>query len=356
MSQRVVQSALIQNAPAPFSGDPGPDSHRPPDFILRGSDDVDFHVHKEVLKFASVVFDDMFTLPAGNGESNSDLSKNGIPILPVPEPRAVLHRLLGLVYPPQSVGLYTLAESDLDIILAVHAAADKYQFLRVLRLLNEMLETSTLIEAHPHRIFAIARLRGLPGLAHKAALCTLHLPATVPTLRFPEMKLLSWDVVQQLHDFHYKCGTEAQRIVENGVAERVFIWYRGRYASADPDFLVFDQDDGKPFVWWDWQKGHVAGCGPTNKDGNPVVGQPTVPFVTPASWFRNHVERLALRARLRPSHHTVQQKTDVVAQSNNDHMDACPVCSAQAASDLVQFGKQLVLCIQKSNEKLVEDL
>ncbi|KAJ7105916.1 hypothetical protein C8R44DRAFT_715268 [Mycena epipterygia] len=357
MSQpAAVQCALIPNAPAPFSGDPDPDHHRLPDFILRSSDDVDFHIHKEVLKFASVVFDDMFTLPAGNGDP-SDLSKNGIPILAVPEPSAVLYRLLGLVYPAQTVGLYTLVESDLNIIFGVHVAADKYQFLCVLRLLNQMLETCPLIEVHPHRFFAIARLRGLSNLAQKAALRTLHLPVTVPALRFPEMKLLSWDVVQQLHDFHHKCGTVAQSIIEDVVRGHAFSFRSGTHNSSAPPLSLFDHDDGKLFVWWDWTRGHAEGCGPINQvSGEPLVGQPTYPLVRPAPWLQNHVEQLALQARLRPSHRTLQQKADVVAPSNNDLMDACPACSSRAASDLVQFGEQLALRIQESNAKLVQDL
>jgi hypothetical protein len=40
-------------------------------------------------------------------------------------------------------------------------------------LLKKMLEPSVLLDAHPHRIFAIARLRTLLDLARKATLSTV---------------------------------------------------------------------------------------------------------------------------------------------------------------------------------------
>ncbi|KAJ6465238.1 hypothetical protein DFH09DRAFT_1346435 [Mycena vulgaris] len=68
-----------------------PDS--PFDFILRSRDGTDFHVHKETLKFTSDVFADMSALPM----ETCELSQDGIPVLVLPEPHAVLLRLLRLV-------------------------------------------------------------------------------------------------------------------------------------------------------------------------------------------------------------------------------------------------------------------
>ncbi|KAJ7872237.1 hypothetical protein B0H13DRAFT_1895425 [Mycena leptocephala] len=62
-------SQPIQNAPAPFSGDPDPENNVPaPDFIVRSGDDVDLHVHKAILQFVSVFFKNMLD---GDGKFTS---------------------------------------------------------------------------------------------------------------------------------------------------------------------------------------------------------------------------------------------------------------------------------------------
>lgn len=50
--------ADVQDAASPFDD-------RNADVIFRSSDDIDFHVHKSILSFASPFFHDLFTLPCG---------------------------------------------------------------------------------------------------------------------------------------------------------------------------------------------------------------------------------------------------------------------------------------------------
>ncbi|KAJ7907057.1 hypothetical protein B0H13DRAFT_2503901 [Mycena leptocephala] len=130
----------IKDALAPFSGaaDTLTDSH-PPDFILRSSDGVDFHVHREILKFTSDCFDGIFSVASGDGDPTA-LLRDGKPILVLPEPESVLYRLLCLAYPVRSPEQYTLGVEDLDGLLAVHEAAHKYQFIYVQRLIERMLD------------------------------------------------------------------------------------------------------------------------------------------------------------------------------------------------------------------------
>ncbi|KAJ7717872.1 hypothetical protein B0H16DRAFT_1234892, partial [Mycena metata] len=66
-----------------------------------------------------------------------------------------------------------------------------------------------LLDAHPHCIFAIARLRDLPELARKAALSTLKTPVCPDGLLFPETEVLSAFTFQKLHKFHHSCGKAA---------------------------------------------------------------------------------------------------------------------------------------------------
>ncbi|KAF7359885.1 BTB domain-containing protein [Mycena venus] len=127
-------SVLIQDAPAPFSGvfDPEHDAHPRADFILRSSDGVDFHVHRAILCFASECFDGMFSMPLPPDE----LQRDSLPILTLPEPSAVLLRLLRLAYPASTLSHYGAPDGD---FAAVYAAAQKYGFCSVQRLLEEIL-------------------------------------------------------------------------------------------------------------------------------------------------------------------------------------------------------------------------
>jgi hypothetical protein len=256
-------STPVKDAPAPFSGVVDSDNDtRPADFILRSGDGVDFHVRKDMLQILSDFFQGIFSMPKGSDPG--EICRDGKVVLLLPESVKVLYALLWIAYPRQSWSRNPLVASDIDGIADVHAAANKYQFLVVERLVKEMLEGPVLwnayprqswsrnplvasdidgiadvhaaankyrflvverlvkemlegpvlLDAHPHRLFAIARLRGLPVLARKAALYTLRSLVSVYPLAFPEMDLLPWSTGQKLHDFHRQCGVAASKQVK----------------------------------------------------------------------------------------------------------------------------------------------
>ncbi|KAJ7746167.1 hypothetical protein DFH07DRAFT_592274 [Mycena maculata] len=203
----------IQDAPAPFSGISDSDDHPyPSDFILRSCDGVDFHVHREILKFGSACFEGMFTT-VRNGVDKP--SRDGKPVLSLPETNAVLTKLLTLAYPAHTAGGYTLTVADLDIFVDVYQAAHKYQFSLVEGLLGEILDNPFLLGAHPYRLFAIARVCQLPHIARKAALCTLESVLIPAPPEFPEMHLLTWADARKLFEFHQLCGKTAHDTAQN---------------------------------------------------------------------------------------------------------------------------------------------
>ncbi|KAJ7907048.1 hypothetical protein B0H13DRAFT_2662557 [Mycena leptocephala] len=167
----------IKDALAPFSGaaDTLTDSH-PPDFILRSSDGVDFHVHREILKFASDCFDAMFSVAGSDGDPTA-LLRDGKPILVLPEPESALYRLLCPAYPARSPEQYTLGVEDLDGLVAVHEAAHKYQFICVQRLIERMLDNPTLIDAQPHRLFVTRAALRSPQSGSKGGAVNLEVPS-----------------------------------------------------------------------------------------------------------------------------------------------------------------------------------
>ncbi|KAJ7090747.1 hypothetical protein B0H15DRAFT_906719, partial [Mycena belliarum] len=197
-------STAIKNAPAPFSGVPDQEGNIPnSDLIIRASDGVDLHVHRDILMFISVFFKNIL-----DGSGSLDAERDGKPVVCLSEDSTVMHRLLCIAYPGRS--LDSVTAQILDGICGVHEAAQKYLFTGAMKLLEKMLEHPALLNVHPHRVFAIARIRDLPDLARKAALVTLSRGVCPPALDFPELELLPAATFQALHNFHYACGESAK--------------------------------------------------------------------------------------------------------------------------------------------------
>ncbi|KAH8110197.1 hypothetical protein DFH11DRAFT_1730529 [Phellopilus nigrolimitatus] len=88
------------------------------DLILRSSDLIDFRVMKCILALASPIFKVMFSLPQPKQDPDAEPSP---PVVPVPEPSAVLDPLLRILYPTPPPELL-----DVDEIGGVLEAAHKY--------------------------------------------------------------------------------------------------------------------------------------------------------------------------------------------------------------------------------------
>ncbi|KAJ7149726.1 hypothetical protein C8R46DRAFT_1125893 [Mycena filopes] len=329
------------DAAIPFSGASGNDAHAP-DFIIRSSDGVDFHLHRDILKFASVCFDGMLASPPGE----DDLERDGKPVVVVPEEESVLYRLFSLAYPPLSPSDLTLGTEDLDDVVAVHRAAHKYQFMRVLQFLAAMLDNPSLIDAAPHRLFAIGRLCDLPTVARKAALSTLkhHM---YPTPIFPEMHLLTWADARPLSDFYHLCAAEASRrltsskgasgIGTDELRSREVLLING---------LLYPQSikDRRRFVWW--SDSHKNEC--TRETHSGVLGS--------TSWFRNHIASIAERVGQRPSSHTILTAIGKISRSDQEIIDTCSSCSMYAKRHLAELANVLARAHDKFSTARAEEM
>ncbi|KAJ6592809.1 hypothetical protein B0H19DRAFT_9888 [Mycena capillaripes] len=339
-SAAITDVPAIQDAPAPFSGQHDPeDSADAPDFIVRSGDGVDLHVHKAILKFVSIFFRNMLD---GAG-SATDLHRDGKPVVVLPEPCDVLHRLLCLAY-PGSAEHYSLTAQNLDGIWAVHEAGDKYVFKGVLEMLERMLANPVLIEAHPHRIFAIARLRDLPDLARKAALATLKFPVCPPDLAFPELEHLLAATFQRLHEFHHACGKAAEDIVKANS--------RGQDFTSPSTYIT--HAEGTELVWWAYRTDdyHTGKCGP-----NVTVGyQGDWIEFTPAQWFVDHVDILAAKLRVLPIPQTVETHGCTLTEAHRAMLKSCDACAEHAEHQLLLWMDQLRSRIKDSNTELGECL
>ncbi|KAJ7877242.1 hypothetical protein B0H14DRAFT_2713065 [Mycena olivaceomarginata] len=335
-----------RDATVPFSGVSDPNSHsRHSDFILRSTDGVDFHVHCDILKFSSDFFHDMFAIPGpGDGDPNG-LRRDGKPVLLMPELEATLLRLLRLAYPGYTVAHYTLKHDDLDHCVSVFKAAEKYQFLRVQCMLEEMLDNFdiAIIDSQPHRVFAVARLCNRLELSRKAAFSSLNSPLFESAPRFPEMNLLSWEEGYNLYQFHRLCGQKAAEIAMGAMADR-----------PNTKEWLMNEDSDQLFVWWK-NSGHNSKCDDGNcgqhwKYGNVAVRTGSK---APVQWFKDHISRLAAQLRTSPSRRTAEREVSVVLSRSIP--DGCPGCSKHVEADLASLARQLAKKIDELSNRLAEE-
>ncbi|KAJ7079928.1 hypothetical protein C8R43DRAFT_1143180 [Mycena crocata] len=332
-----TQPARIQDAPTPFSGATDPDDSIPPsDFILRCADGADLHVHKDILKFVSVFFKNMF---AGASDPTA-MQREGKPILELPEDSTLFYRLLCIAYPGRSLEHYSLAAQNLDGVWAVHQIANKYLFIGVQELIEKMLANPTLLKSHPHRLFAIARLRELPDLARQAALYTLKSPVC-PDIMFPEMELLTATTLQRLYNFHRTCGDLIYSLLVGRTGPQYVV-------DDEPDVLLAHHSgDGHRFIWWSMQ--HSARCGA--QQAQPVGGD--FPKRVPTPWFRSHIVRLAPLLRISPTRETVEREACSIAPASQAAINACVVCRQNVKEDLGDFAAQLATLVEEITDDYV---
>ncbi|KAJ7609827.1 hypothetical protein FB45DRAFT_1066419 [Roridomyces roridus] len=297
------------DASAPFCGQTATDSGNPPsDLILRSSNHVDFHVHKQILSFVSVFFAGMFAFPPGNAPP-TEIQRDGKPVLSLPESDEVLYRLLRLAYPGRSRQQYSFTAADLDSVLA-----------------------RTRWQEHPHRLFAIGLIRKLPTLTQKAAVHTLRLPLSPIGLHFPELHLITGANLQNLYAFHRECGQDAARILRDTVIPRhVDDPHR-------PETLAHGEH-GDPLIWWLFD-GHSAECGPT------VDSMDTV---RPAGWFRAHIERLGPQVSAIPAATAVLARITAIEEDVALTIKACVPCAMYMESDLADVAELVARRIDKSH-------
>nr|GAT57240.1 predicted protein [Mycena chlorophos] len=282
-----------QDAPAPFST--GADSFHatnPTDLILRSVDGFDFHVHKDVLQFASSCFKDMFVVSNGDAEH---IVRDGKPVIVLTERMSVLHKLFCYAYPSRSS---TQAQVDINYLdsdfVHIYRAADKYNFVYVEKMLEDVIhryvQTPFLLCLNPYRLFAIGRILQLPALCKASVLSAVGSVQDPLTLSFPEMPLISWTDAQKLLRLvdQYRAGARAK-------LDTIFGAKAYQLSSTQP---------GKRFVWF--LDEHSGSCSVnTQSEWGPC-----------AEWFPLHV------AKLRKTLSTSLPHQDVVTRAHIQELDS----------------------------------
>ncbi|KAJ7097180.1 hypothetical protein B0H15DRAFT_825109 [Mycena belliarum] len=310
-SQTTMADTGITDASHPFS--PTSDELNPPDVIIRSSDMVDFHVHKAILSFGSVVFKDMFSFPEPTGEQ-ANPKRDGKSVVELTEKSESLKQLLILCY-PRITGSSILRQ--LDGIDGAYEAAGKYQIPGAQHILTQALLDPLVLENEPHRVFAIACHCGLKTVAKTAAIATLKLPSHIAHLpSIPEFRLISAYHLWQLNDFYRLCSEALPALLDE---------------LLRPVHLGDDPVDSPAQIWWQ-MKGHSETCGPSEEPGA---------YLHSSKWFKDHVRRVKVASVLRPHPGSLSDAMNDISGPTWKAMAGCRRCMLCARDHLRGVGIQL---------------
>jgi len=198
------QSLEPVDAAAPFN--------RPnADVILRTSDNVDFRFYKLLLSLASPFFANMFALPQpGPLDNAADQTKYGLPVIPVTEGSTALQKLLSFCSPVYDTELPVL--ENLDMVMLVLDAADKYDMKCVGTFIVKMITAPEFLEQEPMRVFAIACRYRAEVETNIAARYMLRFAIWEPAY-VAELDFISGSDYQRLVKFHASCGQAMSQLV-----------------------------------------------------------------------------------------------------------------------------------------------
>ncbi|KZV63509.1 hypothetical protein PENSPDRAFT_208488 [Peniophora sp. CONT] len=195
-----ILEGVVRDAGAPFDA---PDA----DMILRSSDNVDFRFYRLVLKLASPIFADMFSLPAPPANSTGDEVKDGLPVISMAEDEQSMRVLLTICHPGLKPDI-----SALDDLASALRLVAKFR-------LTNATSIDILLRRHatdsPERVFAMAWLLQMRDLALLAARESLKSPFMLyrrTSLKIPEFHDLPAQALQQLLIFQSQCRYEAVKI------------------------------------------------------------------------------------------------------------------------------------------------
>lgn len=181
------------------------------DVILRTSDNVDFRFYKLLLSLASPFFANMFALPQPCPlDKAADQTKYGLPVIPVAEKSHVLQKLLRFCSPVYDTKLPVL--ENLDIVMSVLDAADKYDMKCVGKFIVKMITAPEFLEQEPMRVFAIACRYRAEMETNIAARYMLRFAVWEPTY-VAELDFISGSDYQRLVKYHASCGQAMSQLI-----------------------------------------------------------------------------------------------------------------------------------------------
>ncbi|KAM5536670.1 hypothetical protein V8D89_009765 [Ganoderma adspersum] len=189
-----------------MSSEAGPPFNEPTaDIVICSSDDVLFRLHRIILTLASDFFKDMLSLPQPGYHSpatSGNSRVNGLPVIDVTEPSAVLDRLFRLCYPVDDPPLGTIHE-----LRSTLEAALKYQMSEAVKIVKTRL--LSLADREPLSVYAVACHFELEAEAEAAAKQVLI--QTAQGKYFPELEEISIGAYHRLLSYCERKGRVSDR-------------------------------------------------------------------------------------------------------------------------------------------------
>lgn len=216
--------------------------YRDADIVLRSCapDTVDFRVHKHVLAIASTFFESMFTLPQGEGWKGEGCGSGDdelcLPIVDVSEDAPTLETLLRIIYPLPDPTI-----DSLDHLIAVLAAACKYDIDVAIQHLRVALLAPAFLHTNPLRVYAIACRFELDAEARLASRHTLRVNVAECPLT-DDLRHISAFQYHRLLDLHRRRAKAAQELIVYNNEFKCMMCNGTHYGAFVP-----------PQWWKDWE-------------------------------------------------------------------------------------------------------
>jgi BTB/POZ domain len=175
------------------------------DLILQSSDEVHFHVFKNIISIASPVFAVMFSLPLPpSGKQLRDAS--GVQVVSLSEHSTALDIALRHIYPVR-----TPKGDKLHYASILSEFARKYQVEALDRIITGYLVDS--IERDPVGVYAIAATNGYNDIGANAARSCLNLPFS--GIQSSYLRCATAEHILELVKYHVDCGKAASDIASS---------------------------------------------------------------------------------------------------------------------------------------------
>ncbi|KAF8632910.1 hypothetical protein AX15_001635 [Amanita polypyramis BW_CC] len=150
------------------------DANATTDTVIRSSDNIHFYVVGALLSYISPVFRDLFSLNQGPSTDENE-TKNGYPVIPLPEDSESIRNLLNIIYPY----INKPKLDDTQLFIKVGKMAKKYGMDTIVGKLKKRLNNDRWMVQQPHKAFVIAVLL-LWDEERMAAMKMLELSQDIP--------------------------------------------------------------------------------------------------------------------------------------------------------------------------------
>lgn len=179
--------------------------------VLRSSDNVDFKVHKHIIKLASPVLAAFISLaPSPPPPPSASRRHHMRRIVELSDPSEFLDMFLRFVYPvPEPL----LALDDVATVLEL---SHKYDSSTVTSRMRTHLLRPEFLESDPLQVYALASFAGMDDVVQIAARHTLPHPPPRPA-HLTEKRMLPGAALLRLLDYRQRCVAAATRVarIEN---------------------------------------------------------------------------------------------------------------------------------------------